>query len=63
MDMEDTLRKLRELEPLELAGQLVLAHTGQIPDFFALMEMGAAGGRECGAGASAAVRGHHPPPA
>ncbi len=42
MDMEDTLQKLRELEPLELAGQLVLARTGQIPDFFALMETGAA---------------------
>ena len=42
MDMEDTLQKLRELEPLELAGRLVLARTGQIPDFFALMETGAA---------------------
>lgn len=42
MDMENTLRELRELEPLELAGRRQFERTGQIPDFFSLTAGGAA---------------------
>lgn len=38
MDMESTLRELRELEPLELAGRRQFERTGRVPDFFSLME-------------------------
>lgn len=38
MDMESTLRDLRELEPLELAGRRQFEHIGHIPDYFSLVE-------------------------
>ncbi len=36
MDMEDTLRELRSLEPLELVGLQWFEHNGTIPDYFSL---------------------------
>ncbi len=37
MDMEDTLRELRGLEPLERAGRQWFERTGVVPDYFSLV--------------------------